>query len=295
VGSVDVSTQEAPRDGGDMNEKKHALVIFTKYPDPGITKTRLIQENGGNLTAVEAAELYKAMVLDTASVALHALGKCRQNNPQPDEFDFCISSSPESNLPRISEMFSGEFPSEKIQYVIDKGANFDEHFDSCYRQLFHMGYHSVVCIGGDLPGITPDVIFRAFERLHELAGHSGKGAMVLAPCQAGGVSLVGITKETPIVFQGVFYNTQGVTALDALIDIASKKGIPVALFEALSDVDFVEDLGHMISVANAMSYASRFHKDIPAPERTLAVIRKIGLVASSPPNELRDPRELIDG
>ncbi len=278
-----------------MNEKKHALVIFTKYPEPGITKTRLIQENGGNLTAIEAAELYKAMVLDTASVAIHGLGNCRQNKLQPDEFDFCISSSPENNMPQIREMFSGEFPSEKIQYVADKGTNFEEHFDSCYRQLFDMGYDSVVCIGGDLPGITPDVIFRAFKWLRELASRSSKGAMVLAPCQAGGVSLVGITKETPIVFEGVFYNAQGVTALDALIDIASTKDIPVALFEALSDVDFVEDLGHMISVAHAMSYASRFQEDLLAPERTLAIIRKIGLVACSPPNELRDPRELIDG
>jgi len=41
-----------------MTEKRHALVLFTKYPKAGVTKTRLMQENGGTLTADEAADLY---------------------------------------------------------------------------------------------------------------------------------------------------------------------------------------------------------------------------------------------
>ena len=59
-----------------MERKKHALVIFTKFPEPGVTKTRLIEENGGQLTPQEAADLYKAMVLDTANVGSCALDDC---------------------------------------------------------------------------------------------------------------------------------------------------------------------------------------------------------------------------
>ncbi|MBI5594307.1 MAG: DUF2064 domain-containing protein [Deltaproteobacteria bacterium] len=277
-----------------MNTRKHALVLFTKNPEPGLTKTRLMEENGGNLTAVEAAALYKAMVLDTASVAIHALNNCLHDDCQGNAFRFCISS-PAEGLPLVQEMFKAAFPFEEIEFIADKGRNFDEHFDSCYRQLFDRGYHAVVCIGGDLPGITPDLVCRAFHSLFRLEEHSDCGAMALAPCQAGGVSLVGITRETPIVFEGVFYNPQGITALDALIDIASQKDIPVALFEALSDVDYGEDLGHMISVLNAMAYASRFDDGILVPARTLDFIRSTGLAAISQPNESKDPRELIDG
>ncbi|GLI33024.1 TIGR04282 family arsenosugar biosynthesis glycosyltransferase [Desulforhabdus amnigena] len=277
-----------------MKAKKHALVLFTKYPEPGLTKTRLMEENGGNLTPAEAAALYKAMVLDTASVALHILSNGLYQDRPGDDFRFCISS-PAEQLPKVQEMFRAEFPFDMIEYVEDKGRNFDEHFDSCYRQLFDRGYHTVVCIGGDLPGITPNLVCRAFQSLFRLGDSSGRGAMVLAPCQAGGVSLVGITRETPITFGGVFYNTRGVTALDALIDLASQKDIPVALFEALFDVDYGEDLGHMISVINAMSYASRFDEGFLVPRRTLDFISSTGLAAISQPNESRDPRETIDG
>ena len=277
-----------------MNAKKHALVLFTKYPEPGLTKTRLMEENGGNLTATEAASLYKAMVLDTAAVALHALNTSLPQDNQGEDFRFCICS-PANNLPKVQEMFNSAFPNDKIEYIADSGRNFDEHFDSCYRQLFDRGYHAVVCVGGDLPGITPNLVCRAFQSLFRLGGHSDRGAMALAPCQAGGVSLVGLTRETPMVFEGVFYNFQGVTALDALIDIASRKDIPVALFEALADVDYGEDLGHMISVTNAMAYASRFDEGIMVPARTLDFIHSTGLAAISQPNESKDPRELIDG
>ncbi len=277
-----------------MKAKKHALVLFTKYPEPGLTKTRLMEENGGSLTAEEAAALYKAMVLDTASVALHALNNGLHDDRPGDDFRFCISS-PADHMPRVQKMFNAELPLDAIEYVEDKGKSFDEHFDSCYRQLFDRGYHAVVCIGGDLPGITPSLVSRAFRSLFRLGDSSGRGAMALAPCQAGGVSLVGITRETPVSFEGVFYNSQGVTALDALIDLAARSGIPVALFEALFDVDYGEDLGHMISVINAMAYASRFDEGVVVPQRTLELVSRIGLAAVSQPNESRDPRELIDG
>ena len=277
-----------------MKTNKHALVLFTKYPEPGITKTRLMEENGGNLTAVEAAELYRAMALDTANVGIHALQECRQANGKADEFDFFVSSSPEEHMPKIREMFNGSLPTETIGYVLDTGRNFDEHFDSCYQQLFGQGYQSVICIGGDLPGITTGLICRAFSQLINLDKLSANGAMVLAPCQAAGVSLVGITKDTPVDFKGVFYNEEGVTTLDALVLLAAKEDIPMAVFEALSDVDYGEDLGHMVSVINAMEYASGFQKDILVPKRTLAWVRKTGIIANAPPNKSIDSREKID-
>lgn len=157
-----------------------------------------------------------------------------------------------------------------------------------------MDYDTVICVGGDLPAITPDLIHRAFSQLFKLRENSKAGAMVVAPCQAGGVSLVGISKETPIDFTGVFYNQLGITTLDALVRIAEGKGIPMAVFEALFDVDYGEDLGHMISVINAMDYAARFQEDLLVPKRTLRWIHETGLVASSPPNEAADPRSMID-
>ncbi len=277
-----------------MKTRKHALTLFTKYPQPGVTKTRLMEENGGTLTPEEAAELYKAMVLDTATVGCHALETCR-NNGSDAAFDFFISSSPESIMNQVRAMFDEEVPEQTFQYVIDRGANFDEHFNDCYRQLFEKDYDSVVCIGGDMPAITPDLLVRAFDWLETLEKESDRGAMVLAPCQAGGVSLVGVTRTANMDFSGVFYNPEGVSALDALIAIARGKELPTALFEALSDVDLMEDLAHMITVVNAMAYTARFQPDVVVPQRTVDFIEKVGLYTSTPPNTSFDPRTKIDG
>ena len=278
-----------------MSSKKHALVLFTKYPEPGVTKTRLTEEHGGALTGEEATALYRAMVLDVAAVGLHAPEHCRREKIFGGVYDFFVSSSPANNLPKVQEMFETEFPSADIHYIVDQGRNFDEHFNDCYRQLFDLGYHAVVCIGGDLPIIGPEIINRGFQWLSQLEKKSDTGAMVLAPCQEGGVSLVGITKEAPIDFTGVFYNGNGVTALDGIINIATHNHIPTALLESLSDVDNIEDLGHTITVINAMEYTAQFQSGIIIPRRTIAFIRQVGLFASTQPSESLDPRNKIDG
>lgn len=277
-----------------MKTKKHALALFTKYPEPGVTKTRLLTENGGGFTPQEAADIYKAMVLDTATVGCRALETCRSQGFDAD-FDFYISSSPEGEMKRVKAMFSEEIPAETFSYIVDRGENFDAHYNDCYRQLFDQGYHSVVVIGGDMPAITPALLVRAFHRLFALEKDSDTGAMVMAPCQAAGVSLVGVTRSAGMDFSGVFYNADGVSALDALIEIARRKNIPAALFEVLPDVDFMEDLAHMIAVANAMAYTARFQPDVVVPKRTLQIIEELGLYTSTPPNTSHDPRGDIDG
>ncbi len=278
-----------------MNRTKHAALLFTKYPEPGVTKTRLVEENGGGLTAEMAAALYRAMVLDTASVTLEALATCRDRYGAMGEFDLYVSSSPEGDLPKVVALFTGEFPEHRIQFLCDRGTNFDEHFNDSYRQLFARGYDSAICVGGDLPGITPDLIVRSFDWLIRKDSASGTGAMVLAPCQAAGVSLVGVTRSAAVDFSGVFYNAEGCSALDALIRIAKEKEIPTALQEALFDVDLMEDLGHMIAVMNATEYTSRFQPELVVARRTLGLIREWGLSTTTPSNTAHDPRSKHDG
>jgi hypothetical protein len=277
-----------------MKTRKHALVLFTKYPEAGMTKTRLMEENGGTLTAKEAADLYKAMVLDTATVGCHALEICRKSFAG-ESFHFYISSSPAEEMSRVKTLFDEELPSGKLLYIVDHGENFDEHFNDCYRQLFERGYDSIVCVGGDMPTLVPGLIVRSFQWLTDLERASNTGAMVIAPCQAGGVSLVGVTQAAKMDFTGVFYNPGGGTALDVLIDIAERRHIPTALFEALSDVDLIEDLAHAISVINAMAYAARFQSGIVVPQRTRTFIQQTGLYANTPPNTAHDPRIRLDG
>ncbi len=281
-----------------MNIRKHALVLFTKSPQAGTTKTRLTKKHGGSLTEHEAANLYQAMMLDVATVAFQALEMCRQtaaNDKSTDEWDFLISCTPESEKPKLQAIFKVEFPNaDDIRYIIDRGSSFDEHFNDHYQQLFNMGYYSVVCIGGDLPTISPEFIQRAFRWLDYIGTQSDKGAMVLAPCQEGGVSLVGLTADASMDFTGVFYNMQGIAALEAIISVAAARQIPVALLETLADIDHPQDLAHAMSLIHAMAYASYSQPGITVPRRTMDWIQQMGLVVRTATDDEHDPRGNID-
>jgi len=279
-----------------MSQKKHALSLFTKSPQPGITKTRLTHKFGGPLTDDEAAKFYRMTLLDVAEAIWGALQLCRRTAAKGESYDFIVSGTPESEIPRLQELFHAEFSdAATIRYIVDRGLNFDEHFNDHYRQLFDQGYRSVVCVGGDLPTVAPEFLHRAFQWLAYLDAGSDRGGMVVAPCQAAGVSLVGLTANADMDFTGVFYNPQGTSALEAVIDIAEARGVPTSVLEALPDVDNTEDLAHTIAVLKAMAYAGTYQPNVFIPRRTLAWIEETRLVVTTPPNTEHDPRGAIDG
>ena len=282
-----------------MSHQKHALIFFTKVPTPGLTKTRLTKEVGGIFTPEEAADFYRAVMLDTAEVGFCALEQMKKRlvsaTTLPEDYDFVVSATPAEDHPRLREIFS-EIDQRGIplHFIADQGKNFNEHFHDAFQQLWEQGYSSAVAIGGDQPQMTTTNIMQAFYWLrHFDRVHDGLG-LVHCPCQACGVSLVGLTKNTPMNFDGVFYNEDGVSALDAIINICSDKGIPVAALETVADIDNTEDLAHALSLAHSQEYTSRFQTDVVVPRRFLAWARDVGLQVTTPPNTDHDPRELID-
>jgi glycosyltransferase A (GT-A) superfamily protein (DUF2064 family) len=277
---------------------KHALMIFTKAPTPGVTKTRLTEEKGGILTPEEAAELYQAMLLDVAHIATEALAELNTQNKtnncnQFQEYHLVISSPSQSDREQL-EVLMQEAGINPSLYIIDQGKTFDDHFDDAFRQLFDLGYYSVVAIGGDLPTMPVSHLVQAFQWLAHFAGTSQQGGFVQAPCQECGVSLVGYTADTPMESQGVYYNLNGVPALDAYIHKAALKEIPVACLTPVADIDDVRDLAHSISLLRAMAYAQPFQRDLYLAHRTLAWIDRTGIIVNTPPNLNHDPRYEID-
>jgi len=282
-----------------MEAQRHALVLFTKAPIPGSTKTRLTKERGGILTSQEAADLYRATLLDVTEIASAALDICRQeqvsaNGKEPDAFDFVISCSPESARTDLEQLFAQEGPRAcRVQFIIDQGRTFDEHFNDAFRQLFSLGYHSAVMIGGDLPALRPYHVQSAFNWLAYLES-AGHGALVLAPCQDCGVSLVGVTAGTPIDFGGVFYNYQGISALEKIVSLCAEARIPLAMLDQISDVDTAGDLAHAITLLGCMEYAVYSQPGLVMPSRTMAWVRRTGVVVTTPPNPNHDSRETVD-
>ena len=284
-----------------MSGKKHAFLLFTKAPAPGVTKTRLTQERGGILTPEEAADFYRASLLDVAEIGFQALQELNQaaqasaNGGVPDRYDFVVSCSPEADQAILKDLFAenGPWPAP-IMFIADHGKTFDEHFDDAFQQLFKQDYHAVVSIGGDLPTMPVSHIVQAFQWLAYYDSYSEKSGFVQAPCQECGVSLVGYTVRTPMDSTGVFYNLDGVPALDAYIAKAAQRGVPVASLTPVADVDDMRDMAHTISLLHGIAYSSQFQPGLFVARRTLDWIRRTGIVISTPPNAEHDPRERID-
>lgn len=284
-----------------MIHRRHAFLLFTKAPVPGATKTRLTIARGGLFTPEEAADFYRASLLDVAAIGFKALAELHHaaqadTNGNLDRYDFVVSCPSQADRAILETLFAENAPwPAEIQFICDEGRTFDEHFDDAFHQLFARGYQSAVSIGGDIPTMPVSHIVQAFQWLEYYDSYSEKGGFVQAPCQECGVSLVGYTAKTPMNSTGVFYNMNGIPALDAYIAKAAEQGVPVANLMPVADVDDTRDLAHTISLLRATAYSIDCQPGLFLARRTLDWINRAGIAVSTPPNSEHDPRGTVDG
>ncbi len=286
-----------------MAERKNALLVFSKPPIPGMVKTRLTTEFGGFLTPEQAAEFFRRSLYDVCEASMHALFELQAQNdalvaedPEATRitYDFFVSTTPASNVELMKETFDkiGPWPME-IHYLTDAGATFDDHFDDAFKQIFDLGYSSIVSVGGDIPTMPKSHVTQAFQWLDYFLDEGTPG-FVQAPCQECGTSLVGFSRNTPIDHQGIYYNLNGRAALDGYVEKLKAENIPSAYFSPVADIDERTDLAHAISCMRAIEQAAKYQPDLFVPRRVLDWIDYMGIVVSTPPNDEHDPRQYID-
>lgn len=207
-----------------MTEDAHAsrlsatgrrLVLFTRLPEPGRTKTRLI----GALGAVGAAELQRRMARYAANTAR---GFASSNW-------VTVQVLVTGGDPRLLEPWLGGGLHFGQQGTGDLG----ERMDSAFRCAFRDGEERVVIMGTDCPDITPAVLQRAFDALHT-------ADVVLGPASDGGYYLVGLCRSAPSLFRGLSWGSDSV--LSETLRLACQEGLSVKLLDELTDVDRPEDL-----------------------------------------------------
>lgn len=118
-------------------------------------------------------------------------------------------------------------------YLPQSEAELGGRMRAAFEAAFADGFGRVVIIGSDLPGLSREVLGRAF---HALGTH----AAVLGPAADGGYYLLGMTKMVPGIFDGVPWSTPRV--LDETLARLRAAGIRPALLETLADVDEAADL-----------------------------------------------------
>lgn len=189
------------------------LIVFTRFPEPGKVKTRLIPTLG----AYGAARLQREMTRRCLQSAL-ALGPAIGLEVRGD--------GDEIGLRRLY--------GEHLTFKPQVGDNLGQRMLHAFQSAFREGAKQVVLIGSDCPLITPEVLKQAFDRLAACP-------CVLGPAQDDGYYLIGLSRPEEALFQGIAWGTSSV--LSQTLERARSSGLAPELLEVLPDVDRREDLG----------------------------------------------------
>ena len=195
------------------NIVKERLIIFTRYPEPGKTKTRLIPALG----AEQAALLQRQMTEHT----LTQVRKLHSVRPIAVEVRF---AGGDLNL-MTQWLGSGDY---KPQGEGDLGTRMARSLCLALEDNVN-----AVIIGTDCPGLNANLLHEAFDLLHLYD-------LVLGPAFDGGYYLLGLRSFIPELFVGINWSTAEV--LQQTVAIAQQLNLSVNYLPALADVDRPEDL-----------------------------------------------------
>jgi rSAM/selenodomain-associated transferase 1 len=194
---------------------KNCLIIFTRYPEPGKTKTRLIPALGKE----GAAMLQRQMT--------------EQKLAQAKKLQTYIPVSLEIHFAGGNEQLMQNWLGENITYKQQSEGDIGCRMVSAFHESFKTGTKQVVLIGTDCPELNAKLMSQAFEALIQ-------DDLVLGPALDGGYYLIGLNRIIPELFTGISWSTTEV--LSQTLTIAEKLELAVAFLPTLSDVDRPEDL-----------------------------------------------------
>jgi len=186
--------------------------MFTRYPVPGRTKTRLIPVLG----PLGAAELQRQLSEQTLAVLLRSYQA---------PVDVAYTGGTREQVRR---WLNGA----RIQLYEQPPGDLGRRMQHVIQGAFDQGARQVVLVGADVPEVTPKHMVDAFEAL---AGHD----LVLGPSEDGGYWLIGCRRPAP-VFHGIDWATPHVLA--QTIGAAKRHGLSTALLKPLRDIDTEADV-----------------------------------------------------
>lgn len=189
-----------------------ALLVVSKRPEPGKTKTRLTPP----LSAERAAQLYACLLRDTLDIARAVPDVTRWIAYAPtDQAAYFHALAPDFSL------------------VLQTGSNLGERLDHALTHVLDDGSAQAVIMDSDSPTLPADFVARAFDELE----HSD---VVLGPCEDGGYYLIGLTRPQPRLLREVRMSTPRV--LSDTLNLAEQEGLRTALLPTWYDVDTQDEL-----------------------------------------------------
>lgn len=194
---------------------KKALILMTRIPIPGKTKTRLMRI----LSAEQCAELHRAFLMDLFLLF----------NNLKDSVDIYLTYTPEDSF----NLITGLVP-EYIKVFPQRGETLGDRMRNAIEDVLNRGYDCTCLMGSDIPQVSQNSILEAFKKLEEKD-------CVIGPTFDGGYYLIGMKEMNKEVFDGKL-KWGNKTVLEGTMDILNSCELMVALCDKYRDIDTKEDL-----------------------------------------------------
>jgi rSAM/selenodomain-associated transferase 1 len=193
-------------------EKRVALFIMAKSPEPGQVKTRLCPP----LNAAEAAELYRCFLLDKIE-QVRAVAHAR----------------PAIGYAGSRAVFEALAPDFLL--VEQQGPDLGSRLHSCFVALLGTDVSGAVAVDTDTPTL-PAAFLRDAADLVARPDHD----VVLGPTEDGGYYLIGLRAPRAVLFTGMAWSTA--TVLEETLQRARTNGLAATCLPVWFDVDTPADL-----------------------------------------------------
>ena len=190
----------------------NALIIFTRVPIPGQTKTRLMPFLSGE----ECAKLHTCFIRDAYEKAKRA------------EADIFVFYTPEEEKGRLLHVLK-----EEAVCISQQGDDLGMRMKLAIDHVLKMGYQKVILIGTDIPQVRTETFEQAFL---ELDTHD----IVIHPTYDGGYYLIGMKTEQNSIWKVRRYGTN--TVIQDTLQHMKEEHLTVAVGEKYYDIDDKYDL-----------------------------------------------------
>ena len=199
----------------ERNMPCETLILFTRYPEPGKTKTRLIPALGRE----GAADLSRRMTEDALNEA--RLLATRRNTALKIYYE------------GGNELQMSDWLGNDLIFVRQAEGDLGQRMDRAFSENYGVEGGSGIIMGTDCPDLSAAVLWRAFDLLKQ-------NDLVLGPADDGGYYLIGLRSPCSKLFHDIPWGTDEV--FHSTIARATALGLSFTRLETLQDIDRPEDL-----------------------------------------------------
>jgi uncharacterized protein len=194
-----------------MYAMENAVIIFIKNPVPGKVKTRLAAAIGND----KALNIYLDLIVHTLRTV---------ENVSADRYVYFAD-----------EIDTSIGQNAAFKKAVQSGADLGERIENAFSDVLNNSYRKALIIGTDCPGISPEIIQSAFNRLTDTD-------VVIGPAADGGYYLLGMKALHSSLFDNIKWSTSSV--LQTTVERCMQNNLRYQLLEELNDIDEEKDLVH---------------------------------------------------